>query len=208
MGAIFGIIAISLMIASAVLGVGLFLVLLFKRKVKKDLDLFARNSKQTLDGNEAQYFSSIKHEDANGMIVFRQKESFKVCCVTLVTSNGGKRSAKRYKLSFTSEQNVAAIKLDEPVDEYRVVLESVDKKLVKHQAVDSLFPFTIIYSLVVTVVYVAAIIFYIMMCSYYLMDYWAGYALYYAFAAVGLVFPVVVIGGYLLMETLSRKGGF
>ena len=139
------------------------------------------------------------------MIVFRQAESFKQCVVTLVTA-GEKKKVRRFKVEFNN--GVAGIKLDEDISEYRVVLESVDKKLLKHQPADSLFKLTIIYSAIVAVVYAAAVIMYVVMCSYYLVDYWAGYMTNYLFAAFALVFPAITIGGYFLIDILSRKGAF
>ena len=114
----------------------------------------------------------------------------------------------RYSLSFTSEQNVCGISLKEPIDEFRVVLESVDKKLLKRDAFDNMLKTTIIYSAIVAVVYIAAIIMYIVMCSYYLLDYWAGFAVFYVYSLIGLAFPAATIGGYFLVEILSRRGGF
>lgn len=208
MGQILSIVAFALLGLSAVLGVVLFFVLVFKRKANKNLDLFARNGRQNLDGEEANHFSLIKHDDASNMIVLKQSGSFANCVVTLITSSNGKKKAKRYKLSFTPEQTVCGIKLNETIEEFRVVLESVDKKLIKHKSADTLLKSTIIYSLIVGVTYIAAIAMYVMMCSYFLVDYWANYFVYYFLSAAGLIFPALCIGGYFLFESLSRKGAF
>ncbi len=178
---VFAIVAIGLLIASFVLAVGLFFVLVFKRKARKNIDLFSVGTPQTLDNNEAKYFSSIRFNGQDKMIVLKQAESFKACVVTLISA-GEKKKVRRFKLQF--ENGVAAIKLDDDINEYRVILESVDSKLIKHPAADNTLLFTIIYAAIVTVVYAIGIIMYIVMCSYYLVDYWAEYVTYYSFAAI------------------------
>lgn len=206
---VFAIVAIALLIVSLALAVGLFFVLLFKRKAKKNIELFSIGAPQALEGNETKYFSSIRYKDNGGekLIILKQAESFKSGVVTLISADQNqKKKVRRFKLEFVN--GLAAIKVEDDLNEYKVVLESVDKKLVKHPGNDNSFPFTIIYAVIVAAVYAAGIIMYVVMCSYYLLDYWADYATYYAFAAVALSFPVITIGGYILIDVLSRKGGF
>ena len=192
-------------ILSFVSAIGLFMALIFKRRAKKSLSLFPLNSSQQLDNEEARRFSYIKYDANLNAIVLKQKDSFKKCVITLISRGSKGVKMERYKCVF-KENGAAAIQLNEQISEYLVVVESVDGRLVKHNSIDNHLVMNIVYGAIVTILHVTGIVLYVILCSYYLRDYWAGYAVYYAFAVGSLSFAVIVILGYLLIETLSRKG--
>ena len=115
---------------------------------------------------------------------------------------------KRYNLSYADGDPICGIKMFGFIDKYRVVLESVDGKLQKHKSVDNYALFHILYAVIVTILFAAAVVVYAMACSTLLRRYWPEYAMYYVLAGLGLLFSAAVIGGYWLFETISRKGGF
>lgn len=197
----------GLVIGTFVLAVLLFAAFFLKRVVKKTVDLFPIDSPQQLTDNEAEYFASVRFDKKNNAIVVSQSQDFKKCVVSVITKKNESRSFKRLVLKFDNDRR-CGIKLKKPFDEYVVVLESVDGKVLKHPSIDNGMMFAVIYSLIVTVVFIATLVVYVMLCSYSLLDAWDSYVIYYAFAGLALLHPLVVIGSYAAIEYLSKKGVF
>lgn len=191
-----------------VAAVGLFFLFVFKRKPKKDITLFSTNDRQYLDGNEAEYFSYIKYDNEKNAIVLKQSQIFKKCVVTLIYKINNSIGMKRYTLNYASGDLFCGIQLKNKIDEFKVVLESIDGAGKKHEPIDNYFALHILYSIVVAVLFAVACFLYVFMCSFYLNDEWSGYAFYYVFVALVAIYVAVVIGGYFLGEYLSKKGVF
>ena len=199
-------VCLILFIASFVLAVGLFVLLLFKRRVKKSLPLFAAGAAQELSEEEAQNFSSIEYNEKLNAIMLKNVGEMKKCVVTVVYKNEkGQVKMHRYDCMF-NEKYVTAVKMREKITDYRVIIESIDKKLIKHPSYDNHLLFNIIYGVVVAAVHATAVFLYVLMCSYYLRHYWAAYNAFYAISIASISFAVLSIGGYVLIEFLSKKG--
>ena len=200
------IVFIVLTFAAAVL---LFLALLLKRKPRKDVSLTALNDRQDLSGSEATYFQYIRYDSEKNAIVLKQSQVFKKCVVTLITKKGNARQIARYNLEYVPGDLYCGIRLDAPVDEYRVVLESVDGTTQKHAPVDSFVSSNAIYAIVVSVLFIVATIVLIMWygSSYEVLES-EEFPILYGLVLLVVIYPIVVIGGCLLGETLSKKGKF
>ena len=200
------IVFIVLTFAAAVL---LFLALLLKRKPRKDVSLIALLDRQDLSGSEANYFQYIRYDSEKNAIVLKQSQVFKKCVVTLITKKGKVSKVARYNLEYVPGDLYCGIKLDEPVDSYRVVLESVDGASQKHAPVDSFMSSNAIYAVVVSVLFIIAAIVLIMWYgySYEVVDS-EEFPILYGLVLLVVIYPIVVIGGCLLGETLSKKGKF
>lgn len=196
---------IVLILAALAAGVVFFILFFLKRKVKGTALLYPAGS--ALPNNDlSSYFSSVRHDNGSNMIVLRQSSPFRRCVVAVVYSSNGKKSFKRYALNFNESQQTCGIRLDAlNISEYNVFVESVDGKPVKHLPFDNSLLFAIIYGLSVAVLYAIAIIMLVMYDSSFLVDYWPGYAIYYAFAAIGLLFPLIGIVGFIIINNLSKK---
>lgn len=197
-----------LVIVTAVAALGLFFLLVFIRKPKKNVRLFPVSERQELGGNEASYFSYIKYDQEKNAIVLKQSQVFSNCVVTLIVKSGGKVTMKRYNLAYNSGDLFCGIRLDERIDEFRVILESVDKTIVKHPQIDNSSSNNVTYGIIVAILFAATAFVYVLACSYILVDEWPAYSIFYGLAALGLVFIVIVVGGYFLGEMLSKKGSF
>ena len=115
---------------------------------------------------------------------------------------------KRYALSFSDNEKTCGIQLGTlHFDEYAVFLDSVDGKLKKHQSLDFNGLIAIVLSVVIAVLFGLSVIVYVLMWSWYLPFRWDGYALFYLQAAYGLFFPAIGVGGFFLIDFLSKKGG-
>ena len=200
------VICLILFIVAFALAAGLFFLFLFKRKAKKSLALFNLETPQELNESEAQYFTSINFDKAFDALILKRNGEIKKAVVTVVyKGSDGKSEMKRYKLAFDDEA-VTVIKFDKPITDYRVVIESIDGKIIKHPALDNHFLFTAIYGGVVSGFHLAGTMVYIAMCAQYVRYSWPGYAAYYLFLLGSLLFAGFVIGGYFLVEFLSKKG--
>lgn len=197
------------------------ILLFIKRKVKKNVALFPAGAALPLDDLN-QYFSSVKHDANANTIVFQQASSFKRCVVAVVYSVNGKKAFKRFAMHFSDTQKACAIKLNGlNIGEYNVFVESVDGKINKHPSFDNSILFAIILGVAVAVFYAIAIITFVMYDLVYMdaylsmqyryyqatdiMKYWPGYNMNYAFALLGLIFPALGIGGFVLFDSLSKK---
>ena len=191
-----------------VVAVALFFLIVLNRKPKKDVQLFGIDVRQDLDENEANYFSYIKYDQGLNAIVLRQSQVFNKCVVTLITKKEGRLSMKKYNLKYAANDLSCGIQLEGQIEEYRVVLESVDNNTQKHPSFDSALTNNILYAIIVSLLFVVGGGAYIVACSFCLEDEWLGYSFYYVFLALVLVYFAVIVGGFLLGESLSKKGKF
>lgn len=199
---------VVLIIVTFVAAVGLFFLLVFIRKPKKNVLLFSVDGRQELNENEAAYFSYIKYDKEKNSIILKQSQVFSHCVVTLIVKSNGKVSMKRYNLTYNSGDLYCGIRLNERIDEFRVVLDSVDKTIVKHPQIDNSSSNNVTYGIIVALLFAATAFVYVLACSFLLNDEWPAYSLFYSLAAFGLVFIVIIAGGYFLGEMLSKKGSF
>ena len=201
-------ISTAIIAASFIAALGLYFLLIFISRPKKDISLFPLNAKQDLSDGEAGYFEYIKYNENAGAIVLKQSTSFQKCVVTLLYKKGNKLGMKRYNLEFSDNDPICGIQLDNGIDEYKVVLESVDKKSIKHPGYDNYLVLHLVYALIVGALFAIGLLVYIMMCYYFLSEDWPGYAQYYAFPAFTILYAVVIIAGGILGDNLSKKGAF
>ena len=196
---------LALIVITLAVGVIFLLLFFLKRKVKNTVELFPAGSALPLDGLD-EYFSSVRHDNATNTIVFRQVSNFRRCVVAVVYSSNGKKSFKRFVLNFNENKQVCGIQLSyQSINEFNVFVESVDGRMVKHKGYDNSLFFAIIYGATIAVLYAAAIISLVFYDSGFLAGYYPAYALYYGLAALGLLFPAIGIGGFLLIDFLSKK---
>ena len=200
--------SIGVIVAAFVAAIGLFFAFVFKRKPKANIQLCPIDSRQDLSGNEANYFSYIKYDQSVNALVLKQSQVFKKCVVTLIIKRNGSISSKRYNLSYANNDLSCGITLNGQIDEYKVVLESVDGAVQKHAPIDNVLAMNIIYAAIVSIIFAIGAGLYIVMCSYYLNDEWVGYAFYYTYIALVLIYIIVVVGGFALGEVLAKKGKF
>lgn len=200
------IIFIVLMFLAAI---GLYFALILKRKPRNDVPLFAANSRQDLSGNEATYFSYIKFDPEKNAIVLKQSQVFKKCVVTLISKKGNVRKQEKFNLEYAEGDLYCGIILKEPIDEFKVVLESVDGNVQKHDPIDSFLTLNILYAVVVSVLFIIAAILLITMDGY-LADVMEeeGFPLLYGLVLLVVIYVIVIIGGCLIGEILSKKGKF
>lgn len=200
------VICLILFILSFAGAVGLFALLLFKRRAKKSLTLFSVGVEQELTEAENPYFSSISYNEKLNAIMLKNVGEMKKCVVTVVYKNEkGSVKMHRYDCIF-NEKYVTSVKMREKITEYRVIIESVDTKIVKHPSIDNHLLFNIIYGVAIAAIHATAVFIYVIMCSYFLRDYWAAYDNYYFLAITSISFALVSIGGYVLVDFLSKKG--
>ena len=196
---------IALIVITAIVGVALLILFFLKRKVKGNVELFPAGSALPLNDLN-QFFSSVRHDANSNTIVLKQASPFRRCVVAVVYAVDGKKTFKRYVLNFSESQQVCGIRLNAfNISEYNIFVESVDGRINKHKAVDNSLLFAIIYGAAVAVLYALGIIMLVAFDSQYLASYWPGYAIYYGFAAIGLLFPVIGIGGFVLIDFLFKK---
>ena len=195
-------------ILTFVAALGLFLVLVFRRKPKSDLRLSNINDRQDLENNEARYFQYIRFDADKKAIVLKQSQVFKKCVVTLVTKKGNSLKQAKYNLEYVDGDLYCGIPLNDSVDAYKVVLESVDGVAQKHDPIDNYLALNLIYAVVVSILFIIAGAMLITMDSYYLEVEVDGYGIMYGLLALVLIYILVIVGGCLLGETLSKKGKF
>ena len=201
-------ITVVVIIASFVVALGLFALLLLKRMPKKDIDLYPINGRQDLTDNEAEYFAYIKYNQDNNSIVLKQSQIFKKCVVTLIIKKGGKLSSKRYNLQYVPGDVFCGINIEAGAEEFKVVLESVDGRPVKHTPIDSSLKFNVLYAVIVSVLFVIGSLLYVYMCNFYINGIWQEYATFYVYPALVIIYIIIIVGGYFLGELLSKKGVF
>ena len=196
-----------LLIITGVVLVAGFVLLFIKRWIKGGLTLNSANSPLSL-GELSEYFTSVRLDGTSNTLLFTQSGNFARCVVTVIGSANGKKKMKRYALSFSDNEKTCGIQLGAlHFDEYAVFVDSVDGKLKKHQSLDLNGLIAIILGVVIAVLFGIAVIIYVLMWSWSLPFRWDGYALFYLQAAYGLFFPAIGIGGYFLIDFLSKKGG-
>lgn len=195
-------------ILTFVAALGLFMALIFKRKPRSDFSLFAMDARQDLSGNEAKYFQYIRFDSEKNAIVLKQSQVFKKCVVTLITKKGNARKQAVYNLEYMPGDLYCGIKLDAPVDEYKVVLESVDGAVQKHDPIDNYLTLNLVYAIVVSILFIIAGALLITMDSYYLEVDVDGFGVLYGLLALIIIYIVVIVAGCLVGETLSKKGKF
>ena len=202
-------IVILFIVLTFLAALGLFMALLFKRKPKSDVSLTGINDRQDLSGSEATYFQYIRFDSEKNAIVLKQSQVFKKCVVTLITKKGNSRKQAVYNLEYVAGDLYCGIKLSEPVDEFRVVLESVDGNVQKHAPIDSYFSMNILYAIVVSVLFIISGILLITMDGYMgdVLDV-EGFPLLYGLLLLIVIYIIVIIGGCLIGEVLSKKGKF
>lgn len=201
-------ITVVVIIVSFVAALGLFALLLLKRKPKKDIDLYPINGRQDLRDGEADYFAYIKYNQDINAIVLKQSQIFKKCVVTLIIKKGGKLSSKRYNLQYTAGDVFCAISVEQGAEEFKVVLESVDGRAIKHPPVDSSLKLNVLYAVIVSILFVIGGLLYVYMCNFYINGIWQEYATFYTYPALVIIYIVIIVGGYFLGELLSKKGVF
>ena len=192
-----------------VAAIGLYFALILKRKPRNDIPLFSVNSRQDLSGNEATYFSYIKFDSEKNAIVLKQSQVFKKCVVTLISKKGNVRKLEKYNLQYVEGDLYCGIPLNEPIDEFKVILESVDGNAQKHDPIDSYLTLNILYAVVVSVLFIIAGAMLITMDGY-IADVLEeeGFPLLYGLLVLIVIYVIVIVGGCLLGETLSKKGKF
>lgn len=195
-------------ILTFVAALGLFMALIFKRKPRSDFSLFAMDARQDLSGNEAKYFQYIRFDSEKNAIVLKQSQVFKKCVVTLITKKGNARRQAVYNLEYMPGDLYCGIKLDAPVDEYKVVLESVDGAVQKHDPIDNYLTLNLVYAIVVSILFIIAGALLITMDSYYLEVDVDGFGVLYGLLALIIIYIIVIVAGCLVGETLSKKGKF
>ena len=94
-------IVILFIILTFLAAIGLFMALIFKRKPRNDVSLFAMDARQDLSGNEAQYFQYIRFDAEKNAIVLKQSQVFKKCVVTLITKKGNARKSDRTEIPLS-----------------------------------------------------------------------------------------------------------
>ena len=198
----------AIIFAAFLAAVALFFVFIFKRRPKKDISLFPLNAKQDLSDGEADYFEFIRYNENLNSLVLKQSRSFQSCVVTVIYKKNNKLGMKRYNLKFEGNDPICGIQLDNGVEEYKVVLESVDKKIVKHAPIDNYLVNHIVYALIVGALFAVGMLVYVMTCYYYLKEHWPEYSQYYVFPAFTIIYVVVIIVGGILGDSLSKKGAF
>ena len=188
---------------------GLFFALLFKRKPKADVRLFSINERQDLSGNEANYFQYIRFDSEKNAIVLKQSQVFKKCVVTLITKKGNSRKLTVYNLEYAPGDLYCGISLNGPVDEYKVILESVNGAVQKHDSTDSFINLNVLYAVVVSVLFIISGALLITMDGFMgdVLDV-EGFPLLYGLLALVLIYVVIIVGGCFVCETLSKKGKF
>lgn len=201
-------IVILFIILTFVAALGLFLALVFRRKPKSDLRLSNINDRQDLENNEARYFQYIRFDADKKAIVLKQSQVFKKCVVTLVTKKGNSLKQAKYNLEYVDGDLYCGIPLNDSVDAYKVVLESVDGVAQKHEPIDNYLSLNLVYAVVVSILFIIAGAMLITMDSYYLEVEVEGYGIMYGLLALVLIYILVIVGGCLLGETLSKKGKF
>ena len=201
-------IVILFIVLTFVAALGLFLVLILVRKPKGDLRLANIDDRQDLDSNEATYFQYIRFDAEKNAIVLKQSQVFKKCVVTLVTKKGSSLKQAKYNLEYVNGDLYCGIPLNEKVDAYKVVLESVDGATQKHDPIDNFLAFNLIYAIVVSVLFIVAGALLITYDSYFLEVEVEGFGIMYGLLALILIYIVVIIGGCLIGEILSKKGKF
>ena len=208
MPAMLPLITVVAIIVSFVAALGLFALLILRRSPRKDIDLYPINGRQELSDNEAQYFAYIKYNQDNNSIVLKQSQIFKKCVVTLVIKKGGKLSSKRYNLQYAPGDVFCGINVEDGTEEFKVVLESVDGRPVKHTPIDSSLKLNVLYAIIVSVLFVIGGLLYVYMCNFYINGVWQEYATFYVYPALVIIYIIIIVGGYFLGELLSKKGVF
>ena len=192
-----------------IMAIVLFIALVLKRKPKKDVSLFKLDERQDLSGNEANYFSYIKYDSEKNAIVLKQNQVFKKCVVSLISKKGNARKIDRFNLEYAPGDLYCGIKLDAPIDAYKVVLESIDGGAQKHDPVDTYLTSNLIYAIVVTILFVIASI---LLITWYGASYEVTeseeFPALYGLALLAVIYPIIIIVGCLLGESLSKKGKF
>ena len=201
----FPIIVLIMFVVTVLAALGLFFPFVKTKHANKNLMLVDVNSVQDLSEEDKTNVQFIKYDSQGGQIVVRCKENVKRLVASVVYLFDGKTRVKRFTLSFYSS-NECGVEL-RGISNYRVVIESVNGNVIKGATATNDLLFRIIYGAIVAVLYAVSILFYVMLCSTYLQTEYTGYAVYYVFAALGLLFPAIAVGGYLLFESLQKKGG-
>ena len=200
------IIFIILMFLAAI---GLFFALLLKRKPRTDLPLYSVESRQDLSGNEANYFQYIKFDAEKNAIVLKQSQVFKKCVVTLISKKGNARKQEKYNLEYAEGDLYCGIPLNAPIDEFRVVLESVNGVGQKHDPIDNYMTMNLVYAIVVSILFIIAGALLITYDGFYadVLDV-EGFPILYGLLLLIAIYIVVIIAGCLVGENLSKKGKF
>ena len=198
-------IVLGMFALTVIAAIALFFPLIKAKHANKNLILVDVNSAQDLSEEEKDKISFIKYDVQSGEIIVRCKDIVKRLVVSVIYVLDGKTKVKRFNLGFFSS-NECGIDM-RGISSYRVVVESVNGAVIKGAKATNDLLFTLIYGVVVAALYALAIIFYVMLCSTYLQTEYLGYAAYYVFAAFGLLFPAILVGGRLLVESLQKKGG-
>lgn len=186
----------------------LFFALVLKRKPRNDISLFSVNYQQDLSGNEADYFQYIRFDAEKNAIVLKQSQAFKKCVVTLITKKGSAHSLRKFNINYAEGDMFAGIALPSPVDEFKVVLESVDGVVKKHDPVDTYKKMNIAYAAIVGGIFAIMALLFV---SYYnLLDdgMTEGFGILYGLVLLAVIYIAVIIGGFILGENLSKKGKF
>ena len=200
---------IIFIILTFLVAVGLFFALILKRKPRSDLSLFSAQSRQDLSGNEANYFQYIKFDLEKNAIVLKQSQAFKKCVVTLISKKGNVRKQEKYNLQYAEGDLYCGIKLDAPIDEFMVVLESVDGNVLKHDPIDNYVTLNLIYAIVVSILFIIAGALLITYDGFYadVLDV-EGFPIFYGLLLLIVIYVGVVAGGCLIGDSLAKKGKF
>jgi uncharacterized membrane protein YraQ (UPF0718 family) len=184
---------------------GLYFLLIYPVKAGKRVELTNVNTPFSLDPEYKDHLLKVPLNKQNNELVFVGKESTKRAVVSVITKVNNKRQYDVYSLDFSGM--VITIPVDPAVEEYTVVLESVNGKKVnsQRQVKPKLLTY-ILYSILPSLLAVAAIIVYGVFCSTYLKDYFPSYVFYYFLAALGLLPIGIMVGSYFLLDFITFKG--
>ncbi len=199
------VISLVLAVLSVAATVGLYFLFIYPVKAGRNVALTNVNTPFVLDEEYKDHLLKVSLNKQNNELVFVARDSTKHAVVSVVTKINGKKQYDVYSLDFSG--SVIAIPMSADVEEYTVVLESVNGKEIKgSRSVKPKLITFILYSILPSVLAVAAIIIYGIFCATYLKDRFPSYILYYFTAALGLLPIGIMVGSYYLLDTLTFKG--
>ena len=199
---------VSLVLTVLAIGaaVGLYFLFIYPLKAGKKVALTSVNTPFVLDEEYKDHLLKVSLNKQNNELVFVGRESTKKAVVSVVTKANGKKQYDVYSLDFSG--SVIAIPMNPDVEEYTVVLESVNGKAIQgSRSVKPKLLTFILYSILPSLLAVGAIVVYGVFCSTYLKDYFPSYVMYYFFAALGLLPIGISVGSYFLLDAIMFKGG-
>ena len=194
-----------IVVIAAILGIVLFLVLVFPGKANKNVPFANINMPYTLSPIASNFIQSVKYDAANRTVEIRKKDSASSMVITLITRSGGKVSSDVYTLNF-GDGNTVTIPCD--AGEYYIVLEKANGRNVKDtQRSSNGLMGTIIFSAVSGLLLSGGCVLYTSYCAGFLDDYYPEYATYYITSFLPLLIVPLSIALFILIDKMVIKGG-